>query len=705
MIKVRKYKDLRLEPGNPYLLGATSDHRGCNFAIFTKNGTAVTLHLFSNIKDHLPSYSIPLDSEVNKTGDVWHIYIRGIKTGQLYGYTVNGPFSPEPEGHRFDKTKFLLDPYAKAVTGEYLWNPEEQKDVQNSISYSHSGKGVVIDPLEFNWEDDKPLHIPLKDAVIYEMHIRAFTQDPSSGVKHKGTYLGIIEKISYLKQLGINTVEFLPVHEFNHKENIRKNPETGEQLYNFWGYSTLSFFAPDSWFATVDDGLTAVKEFKTMIKALHKAGIQVLLDVVYNHTGEGNELGPTHSFRGFDNSIYYMLEEGKYYKNYSGCGNTLNCNHPVVKQLILDSLRYWVVDMHVDGFRFDLAAILGRDSEGNWVPNYSILNDISHDPILSNTILIAEGWDAAGLYKVGGFPPGWAEWNAQFRDDIRCFIKGDECKVPVIATRMTGSSDLFHFPNRNPYHSINFITAHDGFTLHDLVSYNNKHNQQNGEDNRDGMDDNSSWNHGEEGPTSNQQIEKLRLKQSKNLLTLLFISQGTPMLLAGDEMWFSKQGNNNTYCHDNTFNWLNWKLKSKYSNLWNFTKHLIQFRMDHPVLRRAHFFDGTDKAGNNLLDISWHGVNLNEPDWRDDSHTLAFMLDGNKTETGAVEDDNNFYVAINGHWKEHNFQIPPNQSNKKWYTTVNTGIKKSHFRSGHEKPVSKGTIKLHSRSIVILIEK
>jgi len=705
MVKAKRQQGLLIEPGNPYLLGATSDHKGCNFALFSKNGREVTLHLFEKPEDGCPTHSLELDPTINKTGDVWHIYIRGLKAGQLYGYTVDGPYTPEINGHRFNNKKLLLDPYAKGVAGDYRWEESSLYDSTNQEDFANVGKSVVIDPLAFDWQGDRPLKIPMNDTIIYEMHVRAFTRDNSSNTRNKGSYLGVIEKIPYLKQLGVNTVELLPVHEFNHLENIRKNPETGEQLYNFWGYSTLSFFAPDSWYATENDGLTAVKEFKTMVKALHDAGIQVILDVVYNHTGEGNELGPTHSFRGLDNSIYYMLKDGQYYQNYSGCGNTLNCNHPVVKQLIMDSLRYWVVDMHVDGFRFDLAAILGRDSQGNWVPNYSILNDISHDPIIGNSILIAEGWDAAGLYKVGGFPEGWAEWNAHFRDDIRSFVKGDEGKVAPIATRVTGSADLFYLQSRRPYHSINFITAHDGFTLQDLVSYNSKHNFQNGEENRDGMDWNISWNHGIEGPTSDPIINRLRQQQAKNFITLLMISQGTPMLLSGDEMLFSKKGNNNTYCHDNQLNWLDWNLKRQNANFWNFCKYMIQFRKDHPALRRQHFFEGKDRAGNNLLDITWHGIELNQPDWGEDSHVIAFMIDGAKGETGAEKDDNNLYLAINGHWNEHHFQLPPNQKGKKWYVSVNTGLKKSHFTKGFEKSLGKQTLRVHPRSIVILIEK
>nr|HPO50697.1 alpha-amylase family glycosyl hydrolase [Spirochaetota bacterium] len=422
--------DLKTGQGSPYYEGATLNIEGCNFTVFSKNATDVYLLLFDNCEDAEPRRIIKFDPKINKTGDMWHIFVYGVKQGQFYGYCVDGPYWPEKKGHRFNVNKLLIDPYAKAVTGEYKWvdlssfgydyySPYKDLSFDKQKNWGNVPKSVVVDTENFDWEGDKPLNIPLNETIIYEMHVRGFTNDESSGVKNPGTYLGVIEKIPYLKELGITTIELLPVHEFNEFENTRINPMTKERLVNFTGYSTLAFFAPDVWYATKRDGLTAVSEFKTMVKELHKAGIEVILDVVYNHTGEGNESGPTISFKGFDNSIYYMLEKGRYYKNYSGCGNTLNCNHPVVKHLIKDSLRYWVVDMHIDGFRFDLAAIMGRDRNGKWIPDYSVLTEISEDPILSNTKIIAESWDAAGLYTVGGFPSGWAEWNGKYRDDVR----------------------------------------------------------------------------------------------------------------------------------------------------------------------------------------------------------------------------------------------------------------------------------------------
>jgi len=712
---LKSNRNLKIDKGTPYLLGAHVYHSGTNFALFSKNATDVYLLLFDKASDSEPHTIIQLDSNINKTGDVWHIFIHNIGHGQLYGYLVDGPYWPQ-KGHRFNVNKLLLDPYAKGICGKYQWdNPASYSyivgDRLGDLSFSKeknfgiAGKSAVVDSAIFDWEGDRPLNIPMKDTIIYEMHVRGFTNDPSSNVKNRGTYLGIIEKIPYLKDLGITTIELLPVQEFNEMENIKTNPVTGERLKQYWGYSTIGFFACDSWYATDQDGVTAAIEFKKMVKALHKVGIEVIIDVVYNHSGEGNEYGPTVSFRGLDNSIYYMLDNGRHYKNYSGCGNTLNCNHPVVKHLILDSLRYWVIDMHVDGFRFDLAPILGRDENGNWVPSYSILNEISNDPILSNTKIIAEGWDAGGLYKVGHFPKRWAEWNGKFRDDIRSFIRGDNGKVGDLAKRLTGSADLFYYGGRMPHHSINFITAHDGFTLNDLVSYNEKHNEDNGENNLDGENNNLSWNCGVEGETNDPYINDLRDRQMRNFWTLLMISLGTPMILSGDEVKFSKKGNNNTYCHDNKLNWFDWTLLDKNRDFFEFCKYMIRFRKNHPVLRRENFFTGFDTAGNNIPDISWHGVETNKPDWGYYSHSLAFMLDGSKAETGASYNDNNIYVAINSYWEDLDFHLPEPSRKKMWYLVVDTSRKDGFYDEDKALRVDTSVITVKARSIVILIDK
>ncbi|MCB1190565.1 MAG: glycogen debranching protein GlgX [Leptospiraceae bacterium] len=716
MRRIISKSGLSTDVGSPYELGATPAVNGCNFALFSKNATKVNLLLFEKETDSEPSCFIELDPKLNKTGDIWHIFLYGIGHGQLYGYTVDGPYHPEM-GHRFNVNKLLLDPYARAVCGNYDWDKESAygydiKSKLGDLSFSHqknfevAAKAAVVDHFQdFDWGNDKPLNIPKTDTIIYEMHVRGFTVDPSSGVEHPGTYLGAIEKIPYLKKLGVTTVELLPVHGFNHLENTNYNPKTKERLVNFWGYSTLAFLAPNAWYSAKKNGLSAVRDFKEMVKAFHQEGIEVILDVVYNHTGEGNEFGPTHSFRGLDNSIYYMLENGRYYKNYSGCGNTLNCNHPVVKRLLKESLRYWVVDMHVDGFRFDLAAILGRDSNGHWVPDYSVLSEIAHDPILSHTKLIAEGWDAAGLYKVGGFPGGWAEWNGKFRDDVRSFTKGDEGKVGHLASRLSGSTDIFYFKDKRPYHSINFITAHDGFTLNDLVSYNDKHNFENSEENRDGENHNLSWNHGVEGDTTKKDILDLRDRQMKNLFTVLMISQGTPMVLCGDEMKFSKKGNNNTYCHDNRMNWIDWNLLEKNRAFYEFCSYMISFRKRHPIFRRKHFLFGIDRSGNNIPDVSWHGVNINSPDFSYISHSLAFMLDGAKDDTGWDEDDNTMYIAMNSYWDDLWFELPKPPNGKKWYKAIDTYEAPGFFEVNEEPEIKETYIHVKARSTVLLLEK
>jgi glycogen operon protein len=524
--------------------------------------------------------------------------------------------------------------------------------------------------------------------------VRGFTRDSTSDTSAPGSYKAMQEKIPYLKKLGVTAVELLPIHEFNPHENIKTNPETGEPLTNFWGYSTVSFFSPAAWFASDGDGRTAVREFKDLVKALHREGLEVILDVVYNHTAEGNEYGPTVSFRGLDNAVYYMLDHGRHYLNYSGCGNTLNCNHPLVRRMILDSLGYWVVEYHVDGFRFDLAAILGRAPGGEWIPSYSVLNDIALDPLLSQTKIIAEGWDAGGLFKVGDFPSGWAEWNSHFRDDARAFVKSDPGTLAPCATRIAGSSDLFEASGRSPWHGINFITAHDGFTLADLVSYNQKHNWTNAEDNRDGNSWNLSWNGGVEGATRNPDITAHRRKQCRNLLALLFLSQGTPMLQAGDECGFSKWGNNNTYCHDDRLNWLDWSLVEKNRDLWEYTQFLIHFRAEHPGLRRQSFFQGSD--------IEWMGPD-GPVDWSAESRSLAIRVLGQRQHTGANIDATDLWMALHFHWEPRWFQVPPPSPGHRWVLIVDTAQEPGSFDP--QRPPSMGTkVFLAPRSLVLAQE-
>jgi glycogen operon protein len=695
----------QLGPGNPSLFGATPAPGGCHFSLFSKNATAVELLLFGRPDSAAPERRIVLDSTLHRTGDVWHVHVPGVSHGQIYGYLVDGPWQPEGEGHRFNVNKLLLDPYAKAVVGGYDWNRPEayaydwsghQGDLGFSrlTNWAQAPKAVVVDDA-YDWERVRSPARPLKESVIYEAHVRAMTRDPSSGTAAPGSYKALEEKIPYLKDLGVTALELLPIHEFNPRENTKTNPETGEPLTNFWGYSTVSFFSPAAWFASDGDGRTAVREFKDLVKACHRQGLEVILDVVYNHTAEGNEYGPTVSFRGLDNAVYYMLDRGRHYHNYSGCGNTLNCNHPVVRRLILDSLRYWVVEYHVDGFRFDLAAILGRAPGGEWLPNYSVLNDIALDPLLARTKIIAEGWDAAGLFKVGDFPTGWAEWNSHFRDDVRSFVKSDAGTLPRLATRLAGSSDLFHGENRKPWHSINFITAHDGFTLADLVSYNQKHNWANAENNRDGNGWNLSWNHGVEGVTRDPGIAALRRRQTRNLLALLFISQGTPMLQSGDEFGFSKLGNNNTYCHDNRLNWLDWSLLEKNRGLTAFTKFMTGLRRSHPGLRRASFFRGGD--------VNWTSASGGPADWSHEARSLGVWLSGQRRDTGADHDAPDLWLGLHFHWEPAEFRLPEPRAGHRWVMIVDT-TEEPGFNEADGAPVCGPRLTLGPRSLAIVME-
>ena len=582
---------LQFLEGSPRNLGAVTCGDGVNFAVFSKNAERVVLDLFDTPQDKQPSFSFEFDPVKNRTGSIWHVFVKGLSAGALYLYRVDGPYNP-PQGHRFNFNKFLFDPYAKSFTsGSVFRSYNKQRalglaGVENGrlSDLSDFPKCVVVDDSDFDWQGDKPLNYPLYKSVIYETHLKGYTASPTSGVQKPGTYKGFIEKIPYLKNLGITAVEFMPIFEFDEDENNNINPKTGEKLSNYWGYSSVGFFAPKTTYSSDRTPGGPVREFKELVREMHKAGLEVILDVVYNHTAEGNEQGYTFSFRGFENSVYYILPPGEkqYYMNFSGCGNTMNANHPVVTQFIIDSLRYWVMEMHVDGFRFDLASALCRDSAGALQMQAFLVNAIAEDPVLSNTKLIAEPWDCGGGYLVGGFPGGrWSEWNDRYRNDIRRFIRGDEGVVTAAATRIAGSSDLYNHDGRLTTASINFITAHDGFTLNDLVSFNGKHNDENGENNRDGTDDNNCYNHGFEGITVNPKIEKLRLKKIKNYILCLMLSQGVPMMLAGDEFRRTQNGNNNAYCQDNEISWINWNLAEKNEELVAFTRRIIQLRKNH----------------------------------------------------------------------------------------------------------------------------
>ncbi len=707
-------QNLKTEKGNPDNLGSTLDKNGCNFAIYSKNAEIISLLLFNKNDLSIPTYIVPLNKKFNKTEDVWHIYVYGVKKGQHYGYSIDGPYCPKKKGHRFNPNKLLLDPYAKTVSGGCHWNyfnsygydinsGEGHVSFSKEKNYDSIVKSIVIDENDFNWGNDIPLNTPWEDTIIYEMHVRGFTFDRSSKIKYPGTYLGVIEKIPYLKELGITSIELLPIYEFNELENNKFNPVTKERLKNFWGYSPLLFFAPEAWYSTNFEGLSAIKEFKTMVKALHKAGIEVIIDVVYNHTGEGNEFGPTINYKGIDNSIYYILDKHKKYKNYSGCGNTFNCNNPIVKRLILDSLKYWVINMHVDGFRFDLATVLGRDEQGNWIDGKSLLSDINDDPVLSKTKIISESWDAGGLFKLGKFPPRWAEWNGKFKEDVRSFIKADNHKIIDFANRVFGSPDLFSKNKKNSYFSVNYISCHDGFTLNDVVSYNDKHNKNNGENNKDGENNNFSSNYGVEGITYKREIIDLRERQIKNLFLILMISQGTPMVLSGDEVKFSKNGNNNTYAHDNELNWFNWDLLKKDKNFFEFCKFMIRFRKIHPVLRMTKFITNKEIVKNSDF-ITWHGVAVGEPDFSFESHAIAFILHGSKCEYKKGHKDQNIYVAINSFWEDLIFNIPAPEK-KEWYLSINTDLNPSFYKQGKEHKIKESTVLVKQRSIVVLIEK
>ena len=678
---------VRTQKGSPLELGAVVLPDGVNFSIYSKDATKVVLCLFEKEDDKKPAQEIELDPAVNKTGNIWHIFLEGLKPGALYLYRVDGPYNP-PKGQRFSFGKFLFDPYAKAFTKGSVFLSYRNNHKKGSMDASKQDlsdfpKCVVIDDSEFNWEDDKPLNYPLEKTIIYETHLKGFTAGLSatgSGQNDSGTYKGFARKIEYLKELGITSVELLPIFEFDENENPNTNPKTGKPLVNYWGYSTIGFFAPKTSYAFDKTPGGAVKEFKQLVKELHKAGIEVILDVVYNHTAEGNEHGLTFEFRGLQNNVYYSLPQNdmQYYNNFSGCGNSVNCNHPVTGQFILDSLRYWVMNMHVDGFRFDLASILTRGTSGNPWEVPPLTYAISQDPVLANTKIIAEPWDCAGLYQLGGFPAGdhnrWSEWNGRFRDDIRRFIRGDENTSTQAATRIAGNSDLYNHSGRSPLASINFVTAHDGFTLNDLVSYNSKHNEQNGEENRDGSDDNLSYNHGYEGDCSNPKIESIRIRKIKNFLLMLFVSQGVPMMLAGDEMRRTQHGNNNAYCQDNELSWIDWSLAEKNSGLVRFTKNLIALRKAHPVFARTDFFKDTYEKGSvGEQEITWYNVNAKTPDWTKMDRFLAFKLSGEQSSVLKTE-DNDFYIAANMDRFDLTITLPNPPAGKKWYLVADTSF-------------------------------
>ncbi len=582
--------------------GAGRRTGGVQFVVYSHSATAMRVLLYDGVGDRDPAEAIELDPESDRWGDIWSIFVPGLGPGQLYHFQADGPFDPE-RGQRFDGAARLIDPYAKALAGDYLLDDAGQ---------IVPPKCVVVDDA-FDWQGDRHLRRDLADTVIYEMHVRGFTAAETSGVARPGTYLGVIEKIPYLKSLGVTAVELMPVHEYPASLPGAAPPARG----NYWGYDPIAFFAPHRGYAAGTEPGCQVREFKEMVRALHAAGIEVILDVVFNHTAEGNHLGPTLSFKGLENRVYYMLGDGgSSYKNYSGCGNTINGNHPIVREVIFLCLRHWVHNYHVDGFRFDLASILSRDRNGDILPNPPIIEVITEDPMLADTKIIAEAWDAAGAYQVGSFASlRWAEWNGRYRDDVRRYWRGDYAQTGHLATRLAGSSDLYGDDGRQPFHSINFVTSHDGFTLNDLVSYREKHNEANGEGNRDGDNNNFSENYGVEGPTRRPEVNALRARQLRNMLATLLLSQGVPMLVAGDECRRTQGGNNNAWCQDNAVSWFDWSLVDGNADLVRFVRELIRFRRDNPTLRRRSFLAGGTSANGTIPDVEWFSPEGTLIDW------------------------------------------------------------------------------------------
>lgn len=676
---------MRIWPGQPYPLGATWDGEGVNFALFSENATGVELCLFDHPRQEKETHRIRIEE---RTDQVWHVYLPEVRPGQLYGYRVEGPYEPLA-GHRFNSAKLLIDPYAKALSGTIDWSDamfgyrigDELADLSKDDrdNAGNVPKAVVIEQA-FTWGDDRPLRTPWDKTLIYEVHVKGFTyRHPGVPDALRGTYAGLATpaSIEYLKALGVTAVELLPVHYFVHEQHLL---ERG--LTNYWGYNSIGFFAPDNGYAISTERGQQVNEFKTMVKTLHSAGIEVILDVVYNHTGEGNHLGPTLSFRGIDNAVYYRLggEEYRYYVDYTGTGNTLNVRHPRPLQLIMDSLRYWITEMHVDGFRFDLAAALAR--ELHTVDRLSAFFDIiQQDPVLSTVKLIAEPWDLGeGGYQVGNFPAGWAEWNGKYRDTTRRYWRGDGGLVAEVAYRLTGSSDLYGASGRRPHASINFVTAHDGFTLHDLVSYNQKHNEANGEENRDGTDDNFSWNCGVEGPTDDPAIIELRERQKRNMMATLLLSQGVPMLCGGDEICRTQRGNNNAYCQDNEITWFDWNLNRSSQAFLGFTQKLIALRRSHPVFRRRRFFQGSHIHGSAVKDVAWFrpdGKEMTEEEWNTGFvRCFGMRLSGDAIEEtdfqGRPIRDDTFLVLINAHHEDLAFLLPAHKRGVRWEPVVDT---------------------------------
>jgi isoamylase len=672
-------------------LGSSLCHGDANFSVFSRHASKVELLFFDRAEDARPSRVITVDPLTNRIYHYWHVFVPGVQSGQLYGYRVHGPFDPS-RGMRFNSAKVLLDPYGRgvAVPKDYSRDAAAEEGDNAGVAM----KSIVVDSRAYNWEGDVPLKRPSSRTIVYEMHVRGFTRHPSSGVaaETRGTFRGLVEKIPYLQQLGVTAVELLPVFQFDPQD-------CPPGRVNYWGYAPVSFFAPHQAYSSRQNPLGPLDEFREMVKALHRAGIEVILDVVFNHTAEGDHTGPAQCFRGIDNSVYYVLEQDRSrYANYSGTGNTLNSNHPIVRRMIVDSLRYWVEEMHVDGFRFDLASILARDSSGAVMSNPPILWDIESDPVLAGTKIIAEAWDAAGLYQVGSFiGDSWKEWNGRFRDDVRSFWRGDAGSLRQFADRYLGSHDLYRHKGREAEQSVNFVTCHDGFTLNDLVSYDQKHNEANNEENRDGCNDNRSWNCGVEGPSDDPAIAKLRNRQVKNFFTVTMLSLGVPMILMGDEVRRTQHGNNNAYCQDNETSWFDWSLVQKRADVLRFARLLIARRLlrdNEPESQRLTLSQLIGQATK-----AWHGVKLAQPDWSDHSHSVAFSAELQKE--GIV-----CYLIFNAYWESLDFELPrPGiTETDPWHRWIDTSMESPHdiVEWQNAPSVSGNTYRAGPRSVVAM---
>ena len=651
--------------------------------------------LYTHIDDREPAEIVDFDPDLNRWGDLWSLFVPGLKAGQLYHFQADGPFDPQ-HGQRFDSKARLLDPYAKALAGNFM--PATDGIVRPP-------RCVVVDD-EFDWQGDRHLRRGLGETVIYEMHVRGFTRSSSSNVEHPGTYYGVIEKIPYLQSLGVTAVELMPVHEFSSYDYLGQIPPRA----NFWGYDPLLFLAPHRGYAVGTEPGCQVREFKEMVLALHQAGIEVILDVVFNHTAEGNENGPTICFKGLENRVYYMLENGgRNYRNYTGCGNTINGNHPIVRDMIFHCLRHWVHSYHIDGFRFDLASILSRNRDGHLVPNPPVVEQIAEDPLLADTKIIAEAWDAAGAYQVGTFGAlRWAEWNGRYRDDVRQFWRGDPHLTGAMATRLAGSSDLYQPSGRRPYHSINFITSHDGFPLNDMVSYNYKHNGANGEDNRDGDNNNLSFNYGFEGPTDHRGIERVRTRQIKNYLATLLLSQGVPMILAGDEFRRTQQGNNNAYCQDNEISWLDWRLARRHHGLRRFVQTLIAFRRAEPTIRQLNFLTGRPRCEGGLPDLNWFNPDGGPVDWTSGERSLVCMLAACLPKSVAEPTHHHVLMMFHAGTEPRRFTLPSMARGLNWRLFVNTEAKSPddiYPNLDGPPPSAEGHMMVESRSLLCYVAR